>query len=446
MKRLFGTDGVRGTANTVLTPELVLALGKAAGQVLGAHRKNARILIGRDTRRSGEMLQAALTAGLCSTGVNVCSAGVITTPAVAMLTRTQDFAGGAVISASHNAAPENGIKFLGSDGRKLPDALEAEIESRYHARADNSSAVGAEVGRNLENPAIADPYIEMARRTAEVDLRDVYLVMDGANGAGSRINADILESLGIRVHGIHTQPDGMNINADCGSTCPEALCRTVKETGADLGAAFDGDGDRVILCDESGDVVDGDHIMAMCARFWKGTDRLPGDVVVGTVMSNLGLEKSMFESGVRFLRAPVGDRYVAEMMQESCAAVGGEKSGHIIFSRYATTGDGLLTLLQVLNLMGTTGSRLSELAGVMTEYPQILVGVPVFHKDGWDSTESVQAALHQAERRLEGRGRLLVRPSGTENLIRIMAEGPDQSELEELIEPISDAIRSWNVS
>jgi phosphoglucosamine mutase len=420
-----------------------LALGKAAGHVLAAQSPRPRVLIGRDTRASGEMLEAALAAGICSAGADAVTAGVATTPAIATLTRLQGFSAGAVISASHNPARENGIKFLGADGAKLPDATEAAIEELVKAlRAGGRTDLAAEsVGRYYEDEGSSETYAFAARASVAADVSGFRLVVDAANGAGYRLNGDILESMGVRITRIHCGPDGLNINKACGSTHPDSMCETVVSAGADLGAAFDGDGDRVILSDEKGGIVDGDRVMAICAHNWRDTDELPGNMVVGTVMSNLGLEKCLGAIGVELLRAGVGDRYVAQLMRESGAAVGGEKSGHMIFLRHATTGDGLITLLQIMGIMASTGKRLSELAAVMEEYPQILIGVRVRRKEGWDAHSDVLAAMAAAESALSGRGRLLVRPSGTENIIRIMAEGPDGGELDRLANDIAEAVR-----
>jgi phosphoglucosamine mutase len=447
MPKLFGTDGVRGTANTELTPELALFLGKAAGHLLAAQAAHPRVVVGRDTRASGEMLEAALAAGLCSAGVDVISAGVITTPAIATSTRLGDFAAGAVVSASHNPAAENGIKFLGPDGAKLADTTEGEIEAlvdvlRGTAAHAGPPLSGAKVGRYHEDLQPREVYAQAARSSCAESLQGIRMVMDGANGAGHQINADILDSLDVSLTRIHCDPDGWNINKDCGSTHPEDMRRAVVEQGADLGAAFDGDGDRVILCDANGEIVDGDRVMAICAHQWANTPGLPNNIVVGTVMSNMGLEKSLEAIGVTLLRTGVGDRYVAEKMRETGAAVGGEKSGHVIFSQHATTGDGLVTLLQILGLMARAGKPLADLAAVMEEYPQILIGVRVKSREGWDTRPEVLETMAAAHRALAGKGRLLVRPSGTEPIIRIMAEGPDKSELETLTQSIAKAIQN----
>lgn len=443
MGKLFGTDGVRGVANTGLTPDLALSLGRATGLALASDATGARVLIGRDTRASGDMLEAALAAGFCSAGVNVVSAGVITTPAVAMLTRTGAFAAGAVISASHNPAQENGIKLLGPDGAKLCDATERRIEEIVEAIANGGGpAPTTSVGRFGYDDSLHEAYANAAAKSCDAALHGVRIVVDGANGAGSNLNAEILDRLGLDVHRINCSPDGTNINADCGSTHPTALQVAVRGIGADLGAAFDGDGDRVILCDSEGAIVDGDHMMAIFGHQWVNTPRLPENTIVGTVMSNLGLEKSLSAVGVNLLRADVGDRYVAELMRQSGAAVGGEKSGHIILSRYATTGDGLLTLLQILAVMAESGKSLRDLASVMAEFPQILIGVRVRTKTGWDDHDAVRLAIAQGNAALAGRGRLNVRPSGTESIVRIMAEGPDQDEINAIVHQIADAVRA----
>jgi phosphoglucosamine mutase len=354
---------------------------------------------------------------------------------------------GAVISASHNPAAENGIKFLGHDGTKLSDETEARIEALVTAlRAEPAAAArlaSPRVGRYRADESLVASYMAAARSACGAAATGLHIVVDGANGAGSRLNPAVLEDAGFRVTRIHCAPNGLNINEACGSTHPEDLCRSVVENGADLGAAFDGDGDRVILSDEKGRVVDGDRIMALCAANWVDTAELPGNTVVGTVMSNIGLERFLGSIGVTFLRTPVGDRYVAARMRETGAAIGGEKSGHIVFSRFATTGDGLVTLFRVLTAMSDTGRRLSELADLMEEYPQRLVGVPVSRREGWERDPRVAAAIREGEKRLEGRGRLLVRASGTENLVRVMAEGPDDDEVKAVVEAVTAALRAW---
>lgn len=445
--RLFGTDGVRGVANQTLTAEMALALGRATGSTLARERGAPRMLIGRDTRASGEMLECALSAGLCASGWDVTSLGVATTPAVAWLTNHHGFDAGAVISASHNPAHENGIKLLSPNGAKLPDDIEDAIEqkmlsiSRGPLMAEDSGASVTPVGRLNRDADLLNAYVEHAVETLPAAPPPIRIVVDAAHGAGSELNVAALSRIGLDLRVLHSEPDGWNINDRCGSTHPEMMRRAVVEHGAALGAAFDGDGDRVILADETGAIVDGDHMMALFAHHWANSPELPHNTVVGTVMSNIGLEESLASIGVRLARAPVGDRYVAEVMRETGAAVGGEKSGHLILSHFGQTGDGLVTLLQVIRVMVETGRSLGELASVMREYPQVLIGVPVRRKQGWDSHPGVAAALAEAERVLEGRGRLLVRPSGTENLIRIMAEGPDMDEITGVVNAIAEAIR-----
>ena len=441
---LFGTDGVRGRANVSLTPELALYLGRAAGIALAGESSHPVMLIGRDTRVSGDMLEAALAAGLCSSGVDVVSCGVCTTPAVAYLSRTGPFVAGVVMSASHNPPAENGIKFFGHNGAKLPDTTESLIESLViglqvsadaHPRAER-------IGRYSVQPDLAQSYAEHCRAIASRVTAGMRIVVDGSNGAGHRMNPDVLESLGVDVTRIHCDGEGGHINDGCGSTHPGSLQQAVVEHGADLGAAFDGDGDRVILVDEKGGIVDGDHVLAILGTQWADTVRLPRNVIVGTVMSNLGLEDCLRPRGVRLERASVGDRYVAELMRNTGAEVGGEKSGHIILSRHGATGDGLVTTLEILGIMAETGRPLSDLAGVMTEYPQLLVAVRVGSREGWDRNQAVLEAMSLGERALEGTGRLLVRASGTESVIRVMAEGRDAELVRSVVEDIASVIET----
>jgi len=440
LAKLFGTDGVRGIANSELTADLALRIGRAAGHVLCRGRR-PRVLIGRDPRASSEMLEAALAAGLCASGADVVRVGVIPTPGVAYLSRYLGSAAGAVVTASHNPADENGIKFFGPDGLKLPDAVEEEIEALVDATDALPTPTGAGVGRIQERADLLHHYSQEVRHTIPHRLDGLKLVVDCANGATSPVAADVLSDLGAEVVPIHCRPDGLNINDGCGSLHPEGMMQAVLANSANVGAAFDGDGDRVLMADEKGRLVDGDRIMALCALHWAGTYRLPGNIVVGTVMSNMGLELALKQAGVALLRAPVGDRYVGEEMRRVGAALGGEKSGHICFAQHSTTGDGLITLLQVLHVMCSTGKPLSELADQVTELPQILVNVPVSTKDGWDQVPEIASAIARAEAALSGRGRVLVRPSGTERLIRVMAEGPDEAELKRLVEHIADAVR-----
>jgi len=439
--KLFGTDGVRGVANSELTADLAMRIGRAAGHILCKDRRQ-RVLIGRDPRASSEMLEAAISAGLCASGIDVVRVGVIPTPGVAYLSRYLGAAAGVVITASHNPAHENGIKFFGPDGLKLPDAVEDQIEALVNTTDSLPAPTGSGVGRIYERSDLLHHYSQEVRHTIPHRLDGVRIVIDCANGATSPVASDILSDLGAEVVCINNHPDGLNINANCGSLHPEGMMRAVAEHQADVGAAFDGDGDRVLMADEKGRLVDGDHIMGLCAIHWAGTYRLPGNTVVGTVMSNMGLELTLKQVGIELLRTPVGDRYVSEEMRRVGAALGGEKSGHICFAQHSTTGDGLITLLQVLHVMHSTGKPLSELADQVLELPQILVNVPVRTKDGWNSIPEIQSVISDAERALAGRGRLVVRPSGTESLIRVMAEGQDESEINELVSRIAEVIRN----
>lgn len=440
-EKLFGTDGVRGVANTELTPALTLALGAAAARVLGRSH-TPTFVIGRDTRISGTLLEAALSAGLGSMGAHVVSPGVLPTPAVASIVRSEGFDAGVVISASHNPFADNGIKFFGPDGYKLDDTLEAEIEALIPTAAMLPRPSGAGVGRMRIDPHLQDIYAEHLEETmGSLRLGGVNVVLDGANGAGYQVGPRVISDLGAQVIPMHCAPDGVNINADCGSLHPEEMMRRVVEEGADIGLAFDGDADRVILSDEKGRKVDGDRVMLLVGRHLASCGQLVGDTVVGTIMSNLGLEIALQESRLKLLRTGVGDRYVSEAMRRDGYILGGEKSGHLIFGHLTTTGDGLLTALQVLKVMRETGKPLSELADQMTEYPQVLLGVKVTDRQAWQSDADIQKAIAHAEAELNGRGRLNVRASGTEKLVRVMAEGPDQSEIESLAGEIASLVR-----
>lgn len=434
--KLFGTDGVRGVANTELTPALALALGAAAARVLGRSH-TPTFVIGRDTRISGPLLEAALAAGLCSMGAHVVSPGVLPTPAVAGIARAPEtgyeFDAGIVISASHNSFEDNGIKFFGPDGYKLDDALEAEIESLVPKADTLTRPSGAQVGRMKRDPHLRDLYARQLEQTMEGRRLDgVRVVLDAANGANHEVAPRVVYDLGAQVTALHCAPDGVNINDGCGSLHPQEMMRRVVEEGAQIGLAFDGDADRVILADENGRLVDGDRVMLIVGRHLASQGKLAGNTVVATIMSNMGLEIALRESRLTLLRTAVGDRYVSEAMRQGGYVVGGEKSGHLIFGHLTTTGDGLLTALQVLKVMQETGRPLSELADQMTEYPQVLLGVRVRDRNAWQFDPDIQAAISQAEAHLAGQGRLNVRASGTEKLVRVMAEGPDQAAVEAL--------------
>jgi len=431
-EKLFGTDGVRGVANTELTPALALALGAAAARTLGRGH-TPRFIVGRDTRISGTLLESALAAGLCSQGAQVVTAGVVPTPAVAGIARIQNFDAGVVISASHNPFSDNGIKFFGGDGYKLDDALEAEIEATLAGVDAWPRPSGAEVGRIAHDPHLCDLYAGHLEDTMDgVTLQGMKIVLDGANGANSLLGPRVVSDLGAEVISLHCQPDGTNINAGCGSLHPEEMRRRTVAEGADIGMAFDGDADRVILSDEKGRAVDGDRVMLLVGRHLAASGRLAHGTVVGTIMSNMGLEAALRDSGLTLLRTAVGDRYVSEAMRGGGFVLGGEKSGHLIFGHLTTTGDGLLTALQVLKVMRETGKPLSALADQMTEYPQVLLGVKVRDRTAWAEDADIQKAIAHTEDRLAGRGRVNVRASGTEKLVRVMAEGPDQAEIDGL--------------
>lgn len=435
---LFGTDGVRGVANRELTPELAYKLGRAGAYVLSRSAAHPQIVIGKDTRVSGDMLEAALVAGICSVGADAWRVGVLPTPAVAYLSRTMGATAGAVISASHNPFPDNGIKFFAGTGYKLPDAVEEEIEEMVRGSVDQlPHPTGSQVGRVREVADAADRYVAFARETAGAGLDGLKIVVDCANGAAFRVAPQALAGLGAKVIALHDRPDGININDCCGSTHPESLQRAVAEHGADLGLAFDGDADRLLAVDARGNLVDGDQIMVACALHLKRMGRLANDTVVATVMSNLGLFLAMRKAGITVKQTKVGDRYVLEEMVKTGAVLGGEQSGHIIFLDHNTTGDGLITALQLLGVMVATGRSLEDLAAQMAKLPQVLVNVHVKDKEKVMQSEAMQTAVSKAEAALHGEGRVLVRPSGTEPLVRIMAEGPDKARLEELVNDLA---------
>jgi phosphoglucosamine mutase len=437
----FGTDGVRGVANADLSAYFAFRLGRVAGGIIAGDRPGRRVLLGRDTRLSGDMLRCALSAGLLSVGVEVIDLGVLPTPGVAYLTRLSRAAAGAMISASHNPAPDNGIKFFGPDGRKIADEVETSIENAIDDFEQFPSPTGAELGRFHTGEALVDDYAGFLTRHAPARLDGLRIVMDCGHGAASELGPRVATELGAHVIPLFHHPNGLNINDGCGALHPERAQQAVREHGAHLGVSFDGDADRAIFTDENGNLVDGDRVMAMCAIAWKNSDRLPGNQVVGTVMSNVGLERGLGDHGVRLHRAPVGDRHVADLMQKTGAALGGEKSGHIIFSNIASTGDGILTFLQVAGLVRQSGRNLSELAGQIQEYPQVLVNVPVWRRRGWRDQPDLWNAVREAEARFGDRGRILVRASGTERIIRVMAEGPDHDEVEAVVATVAAVVR-----
>lgn len=441
MGKLFGTDGVRGIANTELTPELAFRLGRAGAGFFGQKKKQPTIVIGRDTRISGVMLEAALIAGICSAGGNVLTLGVVPTPAVAYLTRRLGADAGIVISASHNPAPDNGIKFFSGDGYKLPDGAEDCLEEMVLSPEDiMPRPTGGEVGTVTHAPEALDMYIDYVTTTTNADFRKLKIVIDSANGAAFEASPRVFRRLGANVVTLNTQPTGVNINVACGSTHPEALQKAVVEHKAHLGIAHDGDADRVIAVDEKGNLVDGDFIMAVCGLQLLQKGRLPDNTLVATVMSNLGLYQAFKKVGGKVVTTQVGDRYVLEAMREKGYPLGGEQSGHIIFLEHNTTGDGIITAVQLASVIKEKGKPLSELAAVMKRLPQVLVNVRVKDKTGWDQNTAIRESVAGAEKTLGDSGRVLVRPSGTEPLIRVMAEGPDEEELKGLVDHIAKII------
>ena len=445
MARLFGTDGVRGEANVDLTPELAYRLGRAAALYFGKDQEEAPlILIGRDTRISGEMFEAALVAGICSAGGHAVLAGVIPTPAIAYLARKYQAKAGIVISASHNPFHDNGIKFFGGDGYKLPDAVEDEIEGMVHrieAQDDLPRPTGGKIGHLEYRKELLKDYVEFVIGTTKERFDGMRIVLDCANGAAFEAMPTVLRRLGAKLTVLSASPNGTNINDGCGSTHLEALQKAVVERKADFGIAHDGDADRCLCIDEKGNVIDGDHILVMCAMEMMKEGKLPGNTVVTTVMANIGFHDAVKKMGGRVEVTKVGDRYVLENMLKNGYCLGGEQSGHIIFTDYSTTGDGLITALQVLSSVKRSGRKASELNELMTTYPQLLVNVTVGTKDGWEENEKIQKAIAEGDAELGDTGRILVRPSGTEPLIRVMAEGPDQEQLDRICHRIADIVK-----
>ncbi|GAV30734.1 phosphoglucosamine mutase [Coriobacteriaceae bacterium EMTCatB1] len=442
MGRLFGTDGVRGIANGDLTPELAFRIGEAASRFL-AKKGSGSIVVGTDTRRSADMLEAAVVAGICAGGADALRLGVIPTPAVAYLAKNLEADGGVVISASHNPAEYNGIKLFDRDGFKLPDEIEDEIEEFLVAEpALSARPTGARVGRAYVVPDAAERYVSHAIDTIEGDLVGLTIAVDCGHGAASFTTVKALRDLGATVHAVNCDSNGLDINDGCGSTHLEVISELVRAHEVDFGIAHDGDADRVLAVDESGAVVDGDQIMAIAAVHMKRQGRLHGDMLVATVMSNLGLEVAMREHGITVLKTKVGDRYVIDQMRATGATLGGEQSGHIIFMEHATTGDGLVTALQLASIVRSTDTPLSELRTVMRRYPQVLLNVPVEDKALLSSSAKVHDAIAEAERRLGEHGRVLVRASGTEPLVRVMVEAAEEQAANEIAAAIAAVVRA----
>ena len=440
MLKYFGTDGVRGEANKVLTPEMAFKLGRMGGYVLTKEKEDggqARVLVSRDTRISGEMLEYALISGLLSVGIEVLECGVMTTPGLSYLVRAQGADAGVQISASHNPVEDNGIKFFGSDGLKLSDAKEEEIEELIDSKQDTLPRPSAEgLGTVTDFRDGSNKYIQFLENTIPEDLSGIKVVIDGANGAASAFISRLFADLDVDFTTISTHPNGLNINDHCGATHTDRLQEEVVKQGAQLGLAFDGDADRCIAVDENGNEVDGDHIMYVIGSYLADYGRLKKDTIVTTVMSNLGFTKALERRGIKNIRTQVGDRYVSEEMRANGYSLGGEQSGHVIISDYHNTGDGMLTGIHLMLVMKKTGKSLTELLADFKEYPQVLVNVPVKDKNNWKNHQAVVDAIESVEKDMAGDGRVLVRPSGTQELLRVMAEGPTQEITQEYVDRI----------
>ncbi len=440
-RRYFGTDGIRGRANGVITPELALKVGQATGIVFQRGEHRHRVVIGKDTRLSGYMIETALTAGFLSVGMDVLVLGPMPTPAIAMLTRSMRADLGVMISASHNLYEDNGIKLFGPDGYKLSDEIEAEIEALLDSDLKGKLSKSVDIGRSRRVESVHARYIEFAKRTLprNMSLDGMRIVVDCANGAGYKVAPEALWELGAEVVPLGVDPDGFNINRGVGSTAPDALVRKVREMRADIGIALDGDADRVLIVDEKGHIVDGDQLMAVVAESWRDDGRLSQPGIVATIMSNLGLERHLTALGMSLARTAVGDRYVLEYMRENGFNVGGEQSGHIILSDYSTTGDGLIAALQVLACVKKEDRPVSEVCHRFEPVPQVLKNVR--YKKGQPLTEDkVVNAIEDARKRLGQGGRLVIRPSGTEPVIRVMAEGDDRDLVERVVDDVVEVI------
>jgi len=443
MGKYFGTDGVRGVANRELTPELAYKIGRCGGYVLAGKAARPKVVIGMDTRISGPMLEAALTAGLLSIGADVIRLGVVTTPAVAYLTRLLGADAGVMISASHNPVADNGIKFFGADGYKLSDETELEIERLIDAERDElPRPEGGGIGMVTTDAEAKYRYLEYLKTTVKHSFQGLRIVMDCAHGAAYELAPRIFRELGAEVIAVGAEPDGLNINDGVGSTHPEHLIAQVKAHGADLGLSYDGDADRLIAVDETGAEVDGDYILLICGEAMRKAGRLSRDTIVTTVMANIGFFKAAEALGLQTARTAVGDRYVMEEMRRGGFNLGGEQSGHVIFLDYNTTGDGILTSLQLVDTLIASGKKLSELKTIIRKYPQVLVNVRVADKSRFKGNEAIAKAVAAAEAELGDSGRVLVRPSGTESLIRVMAEGPDEAEVAAHVERIAAVVKA----
>ncbi len=445
MGEFFGTDGIRGRANQYpLTPEMAVRIGRAIGIIFGDANGGPPIIIGRDTRRSGKMLESAVAAGICSAGTNVLLAQIVPTPGVAFLARNQGAAAGVVISASHNPYEDNGIKLFNPEGTKLSDREETQIETLIREDASESlkDALGNQLGTIQMMKGSRKQYLAFLLRSLPRDfsLSGMKIVLDCSNGAVSAVAPSLFDTLGAELTVLHNEPNGININHQCGSEYPESLRRKVLETGADVGLAFDGDGDRLIAVDETGNILTGDQLLAIGARFLHKRGQLMNDVLVSTVMSNIGLKESLKSIGIRHIACDVGDRHVMEKMKDCDASFGGEDSGHIIYRSYHTTGDGLLSALKLAETLQEEERPLSNLAKFMTVYPQTLINVPVNEKPALETLKHVNEAIQTVEEKLGDQGRVLVRYSGTQQICRVMVEGPTRDATENSAQNIAIAI------
>ena len=435
MGRLFGTDGIRGVANVDLRPTTAYALGRATAKRLA--EPGSAIVVGQDTRRSGDMFVAAIVAGATSLGVDVHVVGVVPTPALAFLARSGPYRAGIMVSASHNPADDNGLKVLDADGLKLDDAIEDELEDLIWHEAELGGVGNAELGRQIDATETLASYMDHRRGLAgSIDAGGIHIILDGANGSGSAAGATILETTGARVEAIHVEPDGVNINVESGATSPAALARAVLERGADVGFALDGDADRLIAVDGGGRIVDGDQVLGILALERLERNALPGGLVV-SVLSNGGLQSAVESAGGEVVRTPVGDKYILEGMQVAGATLGGEKSGHVIVLEHTTSGDGIVTALEVLRVMTKRNASLATLAEAIPLLPQQQRAVKARHKDQWETDPTLRRAIADAAARLGGGGRVLVRPSGTEPALRVMVEGPDAALVTELADSLA---------
>ena len=445
MGKLFGTDGVRGEANRILTPSLAYQLGRAAAYVLkhqeGRENKENAFIIGKDTRISGDMLEASLISGICSTGVNVYCAGVIPTPAVAVLTREVNALAGVVISASHNPFGDNGIKFFNPNGQKLSDEQELEIEQYIEKDLEGIPyPVGDQLGRVLPYHQGQRVYSQFIKKHVQGDFSGLKVVVDCANGAASAIAPQLLTDLGAEVIAIHHEPNGININDHCGSTHLADLQKKVVQEQVHLGIAYDGDADRLLAVDHLGNVIDGDRLLVIFALYLSAGKQLNRQKMVATVMSNMGLKEALKMADIEVIESKVGDRYVIEEMEKHGAVLGGEQSGHIIFRNYNTTGDGILSSVKLLEIIKQSGRTLNDLGALMTQYPQVLINVPVKSKANWEREITITLTIKKLQEKLGDQGRILVRASGTENLLRVMVEGKDQAYIEAVAKQIAGAI------